>query len=52
LPELGTAENRIIAIAYDHPDGETIILIVNQAFISRLYDSLVCDKQCRMNGMS
>ena len=55
LPELGTAEKvRIIkgAVAYDHPDGETIILIVNQAlYIPALQDNLLCDNQCRMNDV-
>ena len=39
LPELGTTEKvRIVtgAIAYDHSDGETIILILNQALYIEL----------------
>ena len=55
LPELGTAEKVPIvcgAIAYDHPDGETIILVVNQAlYIPTLRDNLLCDNQCRMNDV-
>ena len=55
LPELGTAEKvRIItgAITYDHPDGETIILILNQAlYIPALRDNLLCDNQCRINDV-
>jgi hypothetical protein len=53
LPELGTAEKVRIIIAYDdHPDGETIILIINQAlYIPALQDNLVCDIQCRMDDV-
>jgi hypothetical protein len=55
LPELGKAEKVPIiqgAIAYDNPDGETIILIVNQAlYIPALRDNLLCDNQCRMNDV-
>jgi hypothetical protein len=57
LPELGTAEKiRIItgASTYDHPNGETIILIVNQAlYIPALHDNLVCDNHsvaCMMSS--
>jgi hypothetical protein len=53
LPELGTAEKvQIITgtVTYDHPDSETIILIINQVlYIPALRDNLVCDNQCRMN---
>jgi hypothetical protein len=56
LPELGTAEKVEIitgAIAYDHPEGETIILIVNQElYIPALCDNLICDNQCRMNDVA
>jgi hypothetical protein len=55
LPELGTTEKvQIItgAIAYDHPDGKRVILIVNQAlYIPALHDNLVCDNQCCMNDV-
>ena len=55
LPELGTAEKVPIvcgAIAYDNPDGETIVLIIHQAlYIPALRDNLLCDNQCRMNDV-
>jgi hypothetical protein len=55
LPGLGTAEKvQIITgtVTYDHPDGETIILIINQALcIPALRDNLVCDNQCRMHDV-
>jgi hypothetical protein len=52
LPALGTEVQIITDIAYDHPDGETVILIVNQAlYIPALDDNLICDNQCRMNDV-
>jgi hypothetical protein len=55
MPDFGLAEKIPIiteALAYDHPEGETIIIIVNQALsIPTLEDNLVCTNQCRMNDV-
>jgi hypothetical protein len=53
LPELGTEkiESLQAPLPYDHPDGETIILIVNPSLYNLVYDNLVCDNQCRMNDV-
>jgi hypothetical protein len=53
--DFGLAEKISIitgALAYDHPEGETFIIVVNQALsIPTLDDNLVCTNQCRMNDV-